>query len=107
MKWVELTTLEQVEEANELSFSKPVLVYKHSTRCSISAAALGRLERKWREDNELVPYFIDVIKDRNVSNAVAARYHVEHESPQILFIRNGKCEFSRSHMAINPEELTV
>jgi len=107
MNWNEITTPEQLEEAHNASFSTDVLIYKHSTRCSISSAALSRLVRRWPVEKAPVPYFIDVIRYREVSNEVARRYNIEHESPQILLIRNGRCEFTRSHMSIDPSELAA
>jgi bacillithiol system protein YtxJ len=105
MQWNHLTLPAQIEEADKVSFTNPVLIYKHSTRCSICSAALSRLERRWPAADAPVPYFVDVLQHRDVSTAIASRYGIEHESPQILLIKDGRCEFSRSHMAIDPAEI--
>jgi bacillithiol system protein YtxJ len=83
------------------------MLFKHSTRCSISDAALGRFERKWKDENSTLikPFYLDLIAHRDISNAIAARYDVMHESPQALVILNGKCIFSQTHMSISLDEI--
>jgi bacillithiol system protein YtxJ len=107
MNWNKLTDLHQLETIDEESKATKVMILKHSTRCSISDAALGRLERKWKNEDEaqVKPYYLDLIAYRNISNAIAERYHVQHESPQALIIVNGKCVFSQTHMGIDLNEI--
>lgn len=102
MDWNYLTSAEQLEEADSVSREMPVLIYKHSTRCHICSMALSRIERGWDapDYDKVKPYFLDVLKHREVSDAVAQRYGIEHQSPQVLLIRNGKCIYSESHSAI-------
>lgn len=107
MNWNNLQSLEQLEEIDQLSESQPVIIFKHSTRCSISAASLDRLERKW-DDEEMqncLPFFLDLIRHREVSNAIAKKYSMPHQSPQVLVIRQGKCTFEASHFGINYQEV--
>ncbi|HRN37801.1 MAG TPA: bacillithiol system redox-active protein YtxJ [Flavobacteriales bacterium] len=106
MKWKELTTIGQLDRIDELSNAHPVLIFKHSTRCPISKAALNRLERAWTaEDAERHRvYYLDLLAHRDISDAVATRYGIEHESPQVLVIRNGSCAQHHSHMAISYAE---
>jgi len=103
MNWIPLTSEQQLSEVNKRSQSQPVLIFKHSTRCSISAAALNRLERKWDDSKtgSSPVYFLDLIAYRNISNAVSMHYDVEHESPQVLIIVNGKCVYDNSHLGIS------
>ena len=103
MKWNNLTELSQLDIIDEESKSKKVMIFKHSTRCSISDASLGRMERKWSDanDEKLKPYYLDLLEHRNISNAIAERYNVMHESPQALVISNGNCVFSQTHMGID------
>jgi bacillithiol system protein YtxJ len=85
MKWNALTSIAQIDEIKELSNQQPVLIFKHSTRCSISATALSRLERSWKAE-EMIPlqtYFLDLIAYRSVSGAVAEIFDVQHQSPQV------------------------
>ena len=107
MKWNQLTRTEQLANLDELSKTKPVLILKHSTTCSISNTALGRIERTWKEEDgdNITPYYLDLLAYRNVSNAVAEHYKVHHESPQVLLIKEGKCVYSETHMGINVPEI--
>ena len=105
LPWKELNNVSQLEEIDNLSQEKPVLLFKHSTRCSISAMSLGRFERSFGDDYSFEPYFLDLIAHRDVSNMIAERYGVRHESPQAILIANGKAVFNSSHMGINYEEL--
>jgi bacillithiol system protein YtxJ len=105
MKWNLITSPGQLDLIDENSKNSTILILKHSTRCSISAAALGRLERQWKDEAPLVPYFLDLLKHRDISDQIASRYGVTHKSPQVLVIRNGKCVFSQSHMDISFQEI--
>lgn len=102
MNWVRLNKLTQLEEIDTASRKAPVLIFKHSTRCNISATALGRLERAWTpaDDTEHTAYFLDLLAHRDISNAIAKRYGVEHESPQALVIRDGRCMHTTAHFGI-------
>ena len=102
MDWTQLTTLAQLDEVDAASQQKPLLIFKHSTRCNISATALGRLERSWTPaDNAAhAVYHLDLLAHRDISDAIATRYNVEHESPQILVIRNGECVHMTTHLGI-------
>ena len=104
MNWLPLIAEEQLMHVNLLSQQshiKAVLILKHSTRCSISSAALGRLERSWKLSEKEVPtYFLDLLKYRNLSSKIEELYGISHESPQILLIKNGKCIYSASHSEI-------
>jgi len=107
MIWNTLSLIEELSRLDEESMSEPVFILKHSTSCSISAMALGRLERKWSpKDNEKIkPYYLDLIRHRELSNEIAKRYGVVHESPQVLVIRKGQCVYNASHMEISFEAL--
>ncbi|MEO6302393.1 MAG: bacillithiol system redox-active protein YtxJ [Bacteroidia bacterium] len=107
MKWNQLTDIKQLDIIDQESTVQKVLIFKHSTRCSISDASLGRTERKWQDgfSEKIKPYYLDLIAHRDISNAIAERYHVVHESPQALIISNGKCIFSQTHMSIDVNEL--
>lgn len=107
MNWNQLTTIDQLNKIDELSITKPVLILKHSTGCSISITALNRLERNWKEEDRtfIEPYYLDLLAHRNVSNEIAQHYNVYHESPQVLLIKQGKCVYSETHMGINLAEI--
>lgn len=103
MNWKELKEAKQLQDLVLESHERPVLIFKHSTSCSISRAALGRLERSWNESEmkNVKPYFLDLLSYRAISKSIADEFFVEHESPQILLIRNGQSVYNRSHLDID------
>ena len=107
MDWNNLTSTEQLEKIDAESHTHAVLIYKHSTRCGICSTAMGRIERKFAGEDarKLKPYYLDVLKYREVSNAVAEKYGIEHQSPQALVIWQGKCALAQNHMEISYEDL--
>ena len=106
MNWFPLTTIEQIKDIITESATTPVLIFKHSTRCSISVTALSRTERHWSFTSEqVIPYYLDLLSYREVSNAVAAQFSVHHESPQVLLIKNGECVYEETHLNILVAEI--
>ncbi|MBN8691796.1 MAG: bacillithiol system redox-active protein YtxJ [Bacteroidetes bacterium] len=105
MNWIALTSLDQLSEIDELSKIQPVMVFKHSTRCSISNMALSRVESKWKDDYNLKAFYLDLLSHRDVSDAISSRYKVTHQSPQAMLIVNGICTAHQSHSGINISEL--
>ncbi|MEN0006232.1 MAG: bacillithiol system redox-active protein YtxJ [Bacteroidota bacterium] len=106
LDWIKLNSLDQLDHIVAESSSTPTVIFKHSTRCSISSIAKMRLEDRWDfTADELKAYYLDLISYRAISNAVADRFAVHHESPQLLLIRNGECTYEASHLDISVEEL--
>lgn len=107
MNWTPLSTENQLDEIMQLSHNQPIMIMKHSTTCSISNTALARLERAWKdaESGNIKPYYLDLLKLRSISNKVEETFKVEHESPQILLIKNGKSVYDASHFDIRFEEI--
>ena len=107
MNWNLLTAPGQLAEIDLESHSQAIMILKHSTSCSISSVALSRLERKWNagDTQKLKPYYLDLLEYRAISNEIATRYGVVHESPQTLIIKNGGCVYAASHMEINYDDL--
>lgn len=100
MKWNQLTLEGQLADIAERSKTIPQVIFKHSTRCSVSMVALGRLGRS--EQPEGVEfYMLDLLNHRDVSNKVAEVFGVQHQSPQVLLIQNGRCIYNESHFGIN------
>lgn len=101
MNWHELTSVSQLNKIDIDSENSVILLFKHSTRCSISEIAKTRIEKI---PSDLLPisdlYILDLIRYREVSDEIARRYHVYHESPQVLLIRNKECFFDCSHLDI-------
>ena len=104
MTWNDITEEKQLAEIQDLSKTQPVLIFKHSTRCSISSMAKGRLERSMAPEGVLF-YLLDLIRYRPISNKIAEVFHVHHESPQVLLIRNGSCVYDESHNGISMDEI--
>lgn len=105
--WEHLDEIDQLKAVEEASHSKPIVIFKHSTRCSISGFALRQFERDYNIPTEKMDlYFLDLLAHRDISNEVAARFGVGHQSPQILVIKDGKAIYDASHENINAEDLT-
>ena len=107
MEWISLKDSKQLDAILAESKEQPVLIYKHSTRCNISRAAFDRLERKWdaNEIGNIKRYFLDLISYREISNQIAEMFQVEHHSPQILIISNGKSVLDLSHYEIDFDQI--
>src|ERR1700741_3600952 len=103
MNWIPLESAEQVKEIKQQKGYS--IIFKHSIRCSTSLMAKRRLEM----DKDHVPdglhlYFLDLIRNRDISNQVAEDFQVYHESPQLLVIKDGECILDQSHGQISLEE---
>ncbi|WP_375561297.1 bacillithiol system redox-active protein YtxJ [Bernardetia sp. OM2101] len=109
MNWNKLETPETLQKIIKNSDTTPVLIFKHSTRCSISSMALSRFERQWNQEKmgNVEPYYLDLIQYRNISNLIADELGINHESPQILLVENGKCTYHASHSAIYFDDLVL
>lgn len=107
MNWIELKDILDLEEANKSSFEKPIVIFKHSTRCSTSALVRNRLERNWKDEqiDGIKTYFLDLIRHRDISNAIESNYGIYHESPQLIILENGKATYNASHFSISFDDL--
>ncbi len=105
-KFYTLDKMEQFDEIDEISQTKSVVLFKHSTRCSISRMALKQFDAEFNYPEEKIDwYLLDLLNHRDLSNEIASRYNVVHQSPQIVVIRNGKAVFNESHDSISAEDL--
>lgn len=104
MNWKTLDNKDQINSIVEASGTTPQLIFKHSTRCMTSSMIKNRLYK-----NELPEgidfYYLDLIAHRDISNLIAEKFGVEHESPQVLLIKQGKCLYHESHMGIYMEDI--
>jgi bacillithiol system protein YtxJ len=105
MNWIPLKNIEQLAAIEKESFDNPVLIFKHSTRCHISRSALRMFESELGLKHEMVPYFLDLLEFRDVSNEIASRFGVQHQSPQIIIIKDGKAIYNASHERIDATKL--
>jgi bacillithiol system protein YtxJ len=104
--WQALTDLGQLDRLQEASQHKPVAIFKHSTTCGISAMAKHTLESGWDfGPEELDAYYLDLLAYRPVSNAVAERWGITHQSPQMILIYRGKAVYAASHQAVSAPSL--
>jgi len=103
MSWTSLESANQIDAIkNNTGYS---LIFKHSTRCSISMMAKRRFEMDMDKLPADMPlYFLDLIKYRELSGKVAQDFQVHHESPQMLLIKDGECILDQSHSDISVEE---
>jgi bacillithiol system protein YtxJ len=101
MDWEPLNDISQLDAIGALSNDKPVAIFKHSTRCSISRMALKQFENEFDFPEKVTPYFLDLIAFREISNDIASRFGVQHQSPQLILIKNGKAVYNVSHSDID------
>ena len=105
IEWLSLEKDQQLDDIIQLSYNvqvDAVAIFKHSTRCSISSMAKNRLERSWNPNNKNIPfYYLDLLAFRQLSNEVANRFDLMHESPQLLLIQKGELKAHASHSAIS------
>ena len=106
MKWIPLLYEQQLEDIKKNSSHTPQVIFKHSSRCSLSSMARNRLDRT--ETPEGIDfYFLDIINHRNISNKIANDFQIHHESPQVLIINKGTCVYDESHSGIDMDDIKV
>lgn len=108
MNWNLLTHSDELQNIITKSHESPQVIFKHSTRCSISSMTLSRLERSWKADAhpQSEPFLLDLIQHRDISNQIADTFGVYHQSPQVLIIYQGKAVYDASHMDISYSDMT-
>lgn len=94
--WKPLLEMEQLEEVKEVSFNKTIVIFKHSTRCGISRSVLKQFEKKFQIET-IDFYYLDLLKFREMSNEIANKFKVTHQSPQLLIFKNGEVIENASH----------
>ncbi len=104
MDWKSLTDENGFAEILKKSSEKPQLIFKHSTRCSISSMAKSRLDKS-ETPKDADFYYLDLISYRSLSNKIADDMGVPHESPQVLLIKNGSCIYDESHNGIRMDDI--
>lgn len=101
-----LEHLSQLAEIAAASEKRPQLLFKHSTRCSISAAAKHRLESELPLlEQSLDVHYLDLILHRDISAEIARMFGVHHESPQVILLQNGKSVLDLSHYDIDAQSV--
>ncbi|MES2795525.1 MAG: bacillithiol system redox-active protein YtxJ [Bacteroidota bacterium] len=107
MKWNQLNNIDQIEDIKQESFVAPVLLFKHSTACSISSMAMSRMERNYDQSKvgDLKPYYLDLRSYRDISKKISEEFSVQHESPQAIVISKGEAIYDASHYDISFAEI--
>ncbi|MFT5885133.1 MAG: bacillithiol system protein YtxJ [Arcticibacterium sp.] len=103
MNWNKLNAAEQLEEIKKESKERPVMIFKHSTTCPISTTSLSRMERNWKDEDSknIKAYYVDLLSNRGLSAEIASTFAVEHQSPQVIVIKDGKSIYDESHFGIS------
>ena len=103
----QLQSADQLEVIATASFATPQLIFKHSTRCSISRFVLSDFMNHFTySSEEFGAHYLDLLNHRDVSNAIVERFHVVHQSPQLIIIKDGKAVADASHEGINALQLS-
>ena len=105
LNWNQIQDLGKLNEISTISEEKTVVIFKHSTTCSISRMVLRNFENEYNQENNLEIYFLDLLKNRDISNEIANKFSVVHQSPQMLVIKNGVSVYNASHENIHADDL--
>lgn len=107
MSWHSINQIDQIDSLIDIdSYEKTVVFFKHSTICPISDISYKKMEAALDDFTQKADVFlIKVIEERPFSNYIAEKLNVQHQSPQILIVKDGKCIFSESHLHIQPQEI--
>jgi bacillithiol system protein YtxJ len=98
--------LDELDQALVESRQRPLLLFKHSYSCGVSAEALDELLTHLAVKRDDARYaMVTVQTHRDVSNAIAARLGIRHETPQALLVHEGRVIWSASHFRVNAEAL--
>ena len=106
MDWNIISTAAHLDEILQQSHVQPQLIFKHSTRCSISSLVKNRFDKVDALQGVDV-WYLDLIANRSLSNEIAERFSVHHESPQVILLKNGEVIFDESHLSIDLDEIAT
>lgn len=96
-----------LDQAVSNSKERTVVLFKHSTRCSVSSMARRIFENEWVEKPEAEAWFLDLIRYREISNEIAQRFSVRHESPQMIVLRDTRPVHHASHSRISAVHTSI
>lgn len=101
IKWVPLTSIDQLKEIKSQSKKEPVAIFKHSTRCGISSMVIKRFISSFDESlKDFKIYYLDLLSYREISREIGYEFQILHESPQLLVIKNEEVIAHASHYDI-------
>jgi bacillithiol system protein YtxJ len=102
---VEIHHTQDLKELLDRSNSGPILIFKHSTQCSVSALAYDEFMGFMEQASEITAGLVLVIEDRDVSDEIESQLKVRHASPQAIVVRNGRSAWVASHWSITTQSL--
>jgi bacillithiol system protein YtxJ len=100
-----VTDAGELDELLARSHDAPVILFKHSTTCPISARAHRQMSELSNDVAGRISLVI-VQRARELSRRVAEQTGIQHESPQTIILRNGQAVWSASHFDITAEAVT-
>jgi len=106
LNWKAMNDSIQIDHAIEVSNEKPVVIFKHSTRCGISRMVLNQFQNnaEFDEDRVLLLY-LDLLAHRDISDNISERFGILHQSPQMLILKDEEIVHHSSHSAIVPSAI--
>ncbi len=107
MPWNPLTEVSALDQIAEDSKSKLQVIFKHSTRCGISKMAMKQFEAEFDYEGKIVAHYLDLLNYREVSNAIAEKFDVVHQSPQIVVLKDGEAVHHASQDSISAKAIAA
>ena len=102
IQWDTLESIDQLDNIIKNSSIKPKVIFKHSTRCGISRMVFNQFQKGYESNDDNVTYYLlDLLSYRDVSNAVAQKLNVVHQSPQVIILFNKEVIHTESHHGID------
>ncbi|MEO9953643.1 bacillithiol system redox-active protein YtxJ [Nonlabens sp.] len=102
IQWDTLESIDQLDNIINNSSIKPKVIFKHSTRCGISRMVFNQFQKGYESNDDNVTYYLlDLLSYRDVSNAVAQKLNVVHQSPQVIIMYDKEVIHTESHHGID------
>jgi bacillithiol system protein YtxJ len=105
--WTSIESMDQLNEIVKVSHQKPVAIFKHSTRCSISRMAWNQFQKEFNLIDAMALYYLDLLEYREISNKIETQFGVIHQSPQLIVVKDGNVVFISSHESIDAKQLAI
>lgn len=106
LSWKNLSDTEQLDAILEDRTGEKHVLFKHSTRCVVSAMAKRQLESEWPADkSDIQVWYLDLLNHRDISNAIAEKTGIYHQSPQAIVLVNGEVKYQDSHSEISARRI--
>jgi bacillithiol system protein YtxJ len=99
--FIKLESADDLDRLIDTSHNRPVVIFKHSSSCGISSGVFNVVDGGVETDVHLVV----VQKNRDISNLIASRTGIRHESPQAIVLHKGSPVYHASHWDIEPSDI--